>query len=184
MGLAADAGIDWLKSKTVNHESICDEGVTGIHQSVPPMAAGPAEGTQNRAPGRPSGRQGRLRVVAIRRPTLLAGALLAGAFLGGCQPVSDPGDTLTYMVLVNDVGVAVDVRWCGDPNCNSFPGTTHDRLEPGGRLSVNVSGEGLPDYYRIKRDDRPGQSCLRVSVKDEPPRSVVPLSSSYDCTHR
>jgi hypothetical protein len=121
-------------------------------------------------------------VSAIVRLLSVAGALLACGWVCGCQVISDSGESITTMTLLNDLGVTVDVTACDDPSCNSLPSTVHDRLAPGQRLAVNVSDEGIPDYFRVERDERAGRLCLRISVKDEPPHSVVPLSSSYDCT--
>jgi hypothetical protein len=107
-------------------------------------------------------------------------AIVGAVGLAGCEPISDPGDHMSGMAMVNDLNIEVGLAPCETTSCDSLGGTVRYHLHPGERLGVNLTGDGVATYYRI--DFPNGKStCLRLSIKDRRPYSTVPLSEARPC---
>jgi hypothetical protein len=112
------------------------------------------------------------------RPTAVVVTMLGlTAVVGGCS--LDPTESVTSLTVKNDLGYGVSLTACDDAACHSLPSTVNDHLAADQTMSVNVSSEGVPTYYRVTADSGGPSRCLALVAKNE--QQPVLLSSSHLC---
>lgn len=106
--------------------------------------------------------------------SLLAEALLVGAFLVGCG--SEPGS----IEIFNDLGRPVELLQCDNNLC---VGKFHltGRMAPGGSFPANVSTSGVPNPWLVRELDGRRVGCLPLVMPTPTEGLVAKVSQFVPC---